>query len=80
MRQWKLWIVFHGERVELEGESRMESEERHDQARKPYEKPEVRRFPLRPEEAVLGFCKSSSMAGPGQSTCDLVGFCQTAGS
>ena len=58
----------------------MESVERPNQTKKPYEKPEVRRFPLRPEEAVLGFCKSSSSSGPGQGTCDAVGFCSTAGS
>jgi len=28
--------------------------------KKRYEKPEVKRFPLRPEEAVLGFCKSNN--------------------
>lgn len=48
--------------------------------RKPYEKPEANRFPLRPEEAVLGFCKSSTSAGPSGSNCAVVGACRTAGS
>jgi hypothetical protein len=48
--------------------------------RKPYEKPEAKRFPLRPEEAVLGFCKSTTSAGPSGGTCLTVTFCQTAGS
>jgi hypothetical protein len=40
--------------------------------KKPYEKPEVKQIPLRPEEAVLGFCKvSSSSAGPLTSNCTL---------
>ena len=48
--------------------------------KKSYEKPEARRFPLRPEEAVLGFCKSSTAAGPSGSSCMTVGPCKTAGS
>jgi len=48
--------------------------------KKPYLKPEVTRFPLRPEEAVLGFCKSTSSAGPSGGSCRVSGFCQTAGS
>ena len=50
--------------------------------KKKYEKPEAKRFPLRPEEAVLGSCKSVSSTGPGAgpSTCLNVVFCQTAGS
>ena len=48
--------------------------------KKPYVKPEVTRFPLRPEEAVLGFCKSATAAGPSGGTCRVSGFCQTAGS
>ncbi len=31
--------------------------------RKPYAKPEVSQVQLRPEEAVLGFCKSTSRRG-----------------
>ena len=49
-------------------------------SKKPYVKPEVTRFPLRPEEAVLGFCKSNSAAGPSGGNCHVVGFCHTAGS
>jgi hypothetical protein len=32
--------------------------------KKQYQKPLATRFPLRPDEAVLGFCKSSSASGP----------------
>lgn len=32
--------------------------------RKKYKKPEISRFPLRADEAVLGSCKSSTSAGP----------------
>jgi hypothetical protein len=49
-------------------------------ARKPYRKPEALRFPLRPEEAVLGFCKSSTAAGPSGGTCNAVGACSAPGS
>lgn len=48
--------------------------------KKPYVKPEVTRFPLRPEEAVLGFCKSTNSAGSNGGTCFVAGFCSTAGS
>ena len=55
------------------------NDEKQEQARKPYEKPQIKRFPLRPEEAVLGFCKSASQAGPSGGTCRST-LCQTAGS
>lgn len=55
-------------------------EQQQEAIRKPYQKPEVSRFPLRPEEAVLGFCKSTSSAGPSGGGCRVIGFCQTAGS
>ena len=51
-----------------------------EETKKPYVKPEVTRFPLRPEEAVLGFCKSTTAAGPSGGNCRVSGFCQTAGS
>ena len=51
-----------------------------EEKKKPYLKPEVTRFPLRPEEAVLGFCKSATAAGPSGGTCRVSGFCQTPGS
>jgi len=38
--------------------------------RKPYTKPEVKRVLLRPEEAVLGFCKETT------GTTGAGGFCQ----
>jgi len=48
--------------------------------KKRYEKPVVTRFPLRPEEAVLGFCKSNTAAGPSSSTCDFPDNCFSPGS
>jgi len=51
------------------------------QLKKTYKKPEMVRVSLRPDEAVLGHCKSGSAAGPGgSSTCVLVGTCFTLGS
>jgi hypothetical protein len=50
------------------------------QPRKPYSKPEVRQIPLRPEEAVLGACKSASTAGLAQSTCNFISTCPIIGS
>jgi hypothetical protein len=46
------------------------------QRRKPYSKPEVRQIPLRPEEAVLGGCKSATQAGVAHATCnDFISPC-----
>ena len=48
--------------------------------KKPYEPPRVTVVSLRPEEAVLGHCKSASSAGPVSGNCSAVGSCHTAGS
>ena len=37
--------------------------------KKPYVKPEIKKVSLRPEEAVLGFCKTNVVAGPLSSAC-----------
>jgi hypothetical protein len=48
--------------------------------KKPYRKPEFIQVALRPEEAVLGFCKKGT-AGPGSgSNCHSVGNCFVQGS
>jgi hypothetical protein len=49
--------------------------------KKPYTKPEVTLIDLRPEEAVLGNCKTSGSSGPGSlGNCKPVGNCSTQGS
>jgi hypothetical protein len=60
----------------------MSDEKTEQDARKPYHRPEVQRFPLRPEEATLGNCKSASGGGPGGgAVCKRAGFnCKTQGS
>jgi hypothetical protein len=50
------------------------------EAKKPYEKPEAKRFPLRPEEAVLGFCKTNASSGPSNFGCRGVSACSIPGS
>ena len=57
-----------------------ETDESNEQQKKKYEKPRVTQYPLRPEEAVLGFCKTSGGTGPGPSNCMDVGPCQSLGS
>jgi hypothetical protein len=47
--------------------------------RKPYEKPTLSQVALRPEEAVLGNCKTPSVAGPANSDCTMFG-CSSMGS
>jgi hypothetical protein len=54
--------------------------EKPERVRKPYQKPTVNRFPLRPEEAVLGFCKSNTASGPNGGQCRNVNNCSSLGS
>lgn len=49
-------------------------------ARRPYEPPSIARVELRPEEAVLGSCKTGSSGGPRASRCRSVASCSTIGS
>ena len=48
--------------------------------KKPYVKPQVKRVELKPEEAVLGACKTASLGGPAQSKCNLPANCSSIGS
>ena len=49
--------------------------------RKPYESPKLVMISLRPEEAVLGTCKSMTTgAGPVGSACLMTGACMSIGS
>ncbi len=45
--------------------------------KKQYVKPEVKRVMLRPEEAVLGSCKTSKISGPGQGKCTIPSNCSS---
>lgn len=52
-----------------------------DDQKKSYDKPKVTRFPLRPEEAVLGFCKTTAGSGPSQpDACTFPSACTMPGS
>jgi hypothetical protein len=50
--------------------------------KRPYQKPEIRKVTLKPEEAVLGSCKNPSggVGGPGQATCSTPSSCSSLGS
>jgi hypothetical protein len=43
--------------------------------RKPYAKPQIEEVALRPEEAVLGACKTPSVSGPAQAKCSFPTGC-----
>ena len=45
--------------------------------RKAYVKPEIQEVPLRPEEAVLGACKTSGRSGPAQFRCSFPSSCSS---
>jgi len=55
-------------------------DEKEQPGKKTYEPPKVTVISLRPEEAVLGNCKSATHAGPVSSACTNVGGCSTIGS
>jgi len=55
------------------------SENKGNSQRVAYQPPEVVRVSLRPEEAVLGHCKTFSSVGPAAGTCRTL-FCRTFGS
>jgi hypothetical protein len=46
--------------------------------KKPYVKPQVQEVPLRPDEAVLGGCKTNSTSGPAQARCTRPSSCSAA--
>lgn len=48
--------------------------------KKPYDPPQVTAIQLRPEEAVLGFCKNTSSAGQFSSCHHMAGNCHGIGS
>jgi len=54
--------------------------ERRSQEKKQYQPPRMTVISLRPEEAVLGHCKSMTSAGPVGGTCHTTGNCQGIGS
>jgi hypothetical protein len=47
------------------------------EARQPYAKPQIQEVPLRPDEAVLGACKTSGRSGPAQFRCTLPSSCSS---
>jgi hypothetical protein len=48
-----------------------------DEGKKPYTAPEIQEVPLRPEEAVLGGCKTASVSGPAQHRCNSPAACSS---
>jgi hypothetical protein len=58
-------------------ETNKRDETRH---KKPYVKPEIKRVMLRPEEAVLGSCKTTKVSGPDNPRCSTAGSCSSLGS
>jgi hypothetical protein len=47
-----------------------------EEPKKPYAKPKMQEVPLRPDEAVLGGCKTSTVGGPAHPTrCSFPGSC-----
>lgn len=54
-----------------------DSREQPDTNRKPYSKPDIDQVSLRPEEAVLGSCKTARISGPGQPRCSSPSACSS---
>ncbi|HXH05839.1 MAG TPA: hypothetical protein VNI83_04540 [Vicinamibacterales bacterium] len=58
----------------------MERRSTAEHGRRRYQKPELSRVALRPEEAVLQACKNNQTTGPGQPKCNIRGGCSSMGS
>jgi hypothetical protein len=58
----------------------MAEEPKNSGKKKAYEPPTLTVISLRPEEAVLGNCKTMSSGGPVSTTCASLGGCRTIGS
>jgi hypothetical protein len=58
----------------------MSSEEQPDAEKKVYEKPTLSEVPLRPDEAVLGSCKTVMISGPAMADCSNLMGCSSLGS
>jgi hypothetical protein len=67
-----------GERREFNMNTRTENQPEKKEA---YVKPQVKQILLKPEEAILGACKTSAIAGPAQAKCNTGGIhCSLIGS
>jgi hypothetical protein len=58
----------------------MEGDDKKAPVKKPYEKPVLHQVTLRPEEAVLGSCKTAGSSGPISSSCSMPVACSSLGS
>ena len=58
-------------------DDRTMNDKRAEQHKKPYTKPQIQQVPLRPEEAVLGACKTWSTSGPTQARCTVPSACSS---
>ena len=80
----KVWWQGDAEVVVVEHEvpigGGMNSEWGKSDRKKAYQPPRLTTINLRPEEAVLGHCKTSSSGGPVQSTCTFITMCASVGS
>ncbi len=56
-----------------------EPAKRSERRKKPYQKPEVRQVPLKPEEAILGYCKAAAGGAGSGGNCSAT-LCLTQGS
>lgn len=56
------------------------ADENSPEKKRKYEPPAITVISLRPEEAVLGNCKSHSIGGPVQSLCSSLPGCSSVGS
>ncbi len=72
-------VVVHEISIWRKVMDRLEQDSQEKEQKKQYAKPTIKQVDLRPEEAVLGFCKSSVSAGPASSMCTIPG-CSSPGS
>jgi hypothetical protein len=74
MWQWRMRLV---QDVSLTEELMADQADEPTREKKAYNRPHITQVALRPEEAVLGACKTSKVSGPGQGLCTVPSSCSS---
>jgi hypothetical protein len=74
MWQWRMRLV---QDFSLTEELMTDQPDEPRREKKVYNRPHITQVALRPEEAVLGACKTSMVSGPGGGSCTVPGPCSS---
>jgi hypothetical protein len=74
MWQWRMRLV---QDFSLTEELMTDQPDEPRREKKAYSKPDINQVALRPEEAVLGACKTGGVSGPGGGSCTVPAPCSS---